>query len=48
MAKLNSDPDNAWTIEAEMVSSAKDIPRAEVIDLVIARYLRFGDTRALA
>jgi len=48
MATLDSDPENAWTIEAEMVSSAKDIPRAKAIDLVIVRYLRFGDTRALA
>ena len=48
MAKLVSNLENAWTIEAEMVSSAKDIPRAKAIDLVIVRYLRFGDTRALA
>ena len=48
MDNLDSDPDNAWTIEAEMVSSVRDIPRAEAIDLVIVRYLRFGDTRALA
>jgi hypothetical protein len=43
-----SHPANAWTIEAEMVSSVKDIPHTEAIDLVIVRYLRFGDTRALA
>ena len=48
MPKLVSDLENAWTIEAEMVSSAKDIPHAEAIDLIIVRYLRFGDTRALA
>jgi hypothetical protein len=48
MAQLVSDPANAWTVEAEMVSSAKDIPHAEAIDLIIVRYLRFGDTRALA
>ena len=48
MAQLVSDPANAWTVEAEKVSSAKDIPHAEAIDLIIVRYLRFGDTRALA
>ena len=48
MAKIVSNLQNAWTIEAEMVSSAKDIPHAKAIDLVIVRYLRFGDTRALA
>jgi hypothetical protein len=48
MAQLVSNLQNAWTIEAEMVSSVRDIPRAEAIDLVIVRYLRFGDTRALA
>ena len=48
MPTVISYPANAWTIEAEIVSSAKDIPHAEAIDLVIVRYLRFGDTRALA
>ncbi|MFT6582029.1 MAG: hypothetical protein ACJAU6_002470 [Alphaproteobacteria bacterium] len=35
MAKLVSDLENAWTIEAEMVSSARDMPCAEAIDLVV-------------
>ena len=48
MPKLVSNLENAWTIEAEMIASAKDIILSKAIDLVIVRYLRFGDTRALA
>jgi hypothetical protein len=41
-------PDQPWTIEADMISTIRDIPIIEAIDLVIVRYLKSGDTRAMA
>jgi hypothetical protein len=41
-------PDLPWTIEADMIGTIQNIPDKEAFDLVILRYLRYGDTRPLA
>jgi hypothetical protein len=41
-------PGEPWTIEAELIADARKISTKDAVDLVIVRYLRTGDTRALA
>lgn len=43
----SSDPDQPWTIEADMIGTILKITNKQAIDLVIVRYLKFGDTRPL-
>ena len=45
---ISNVPDQPWTIEADMISTVRQISMSDAIDLVILRYLRAGDTRALA
>jgi hypothetical protein len=40
--------DNPWTIEADIIRTVRKTSLTKAIDLVIIRYLRCGDTRALA
>lgn len=40
-------PDFPWTIEAEMVSTLRDISYCDALDLVVIKYLQHGDVHAL-
>jgi hypothetical protein len=41
-------PDQPWTIEADIIATVFDKTEAEAIDIVIWRYLKKGQTSALA
>jgi len=45
---LDNAPDRPWTIEADIIGTIREIDENEAADVVIVRYLKAGDTRALA
>jgi hypothetical protein len=44
----NQDPDQPWTIEADLLGGQKFKSKENIIDMIICHYLMAGDTRPLA